>query len=60
MSSQAADASSERFRNRKPIPKPVPAYLPQVGSALVVDKELYAAVQQAPRVLVNEFTLPIR
>ncbi|CAH0045570.1 unnamed protein product [Clonostachys solani] len=41
MSSQAAEASSERFRN-------------------LVDKDLYAAVQQAPRVLINEFTLPIR
>lgn len=60
MSSQAADASSERFRNHKPISKLVPAYLPQVGSPLVVDNDLYAAMQQAFRVLVKEFTLSIR
>ncbi|CAH0032322.1 unnamed protein product [Clonostachys rhizophaga] len=60
MSSQAADAFSERFRNHKPISKPVPAYLPQVGSPLAVDKDHYAAVQQAFRVLVKEFTLSIR
>ncbi|KAL2133658.1 hypothetical protein VTI74DRAFT_1936 [Chaetomium olivicolor] len=54
-----ADASS-RLRDRKPIPPPVPAYLPKAGSPLTVDKSLYESIQQAPRVLVEEFTLPIR
>ncbi|KAL2186787.1 hypothetical protein L209DRAFT_274180 [Thermothelomyces heterothallicus CBS 203.75] len=50
----------DRLRNRKPIPAPVPAYLPTAGSPLTVDTELYSSIQQAPRVLVEEFTLPIR
>lgn len=50
----------ERLKARKPVPPPVPAYLPTAGSPLTVDKDLYAAIQQAPRVLVDEFTLPIR
>lgn len=51
---------AERLKNRKPIKKPVPAYLPTAGSALTVDKKLYETVQAAPRVLIEEFTLPIR
>ncbi|TLS20218.1 uncharacterized protein PpBr36_11507, partial [Pyricularia pennisetigena] len=51
---------AERLAARKPIPKPVPAYLPHPGSGLAVDKELYRTIQEAPRVLVEEFTLGIR
>lgn len=50
----------ERLQARKPVPKPVPAYLPTAGSPLAVDKSAYAALQSAPRVLVDEFTVPIR
>lgn len=53
-------AAAERFAHRKPIPKPVPAYLATASSPLQVDTQLYDAIQTAPRVLVNEFTLPIR
>ncbi|KAK1671622.1 hypothetical protein BDP55DRAFT_288468 [Colletotrichum godetiae] len=57
----AADMDpAQRLKDRKPIPKPVPAYLPTAGSVLTVDKELYGSAQQAKRVLVEEFTLPIR
>ncbi|KAK3951331.1 hypothetical protein QBC32DRAFT_215285 [Pseudoneurospora amorphoporcata] len=49
-----------RLAARKPIPKPVPAYLPTAGSPLSVDKSLYSTIQQAPRVLIKEFTIPIR
>ncbi|EHA48148.1 meiotic chromosome segregation protein [Pyricularia oryzae 70-15] len=52
--------AAERLAARKPIPKPVPAYLPHPGSALAVDKQLYQTIQEAPRVLLEEFTLPIR
>ncbi|KLU85755.1 meiotic chromosome segregation protein [Magnaporthiopsis poae ATCC 64411] len=52
--------AAERLAARKPIPPPVPAYLPQPGSALTVDKDVYDRIQSAPRVLVEEFTLPIR
>jgi uncharacterized protein YcgI (DUF1989 family) len=51
---------SERFKNPKPIPKPVPAYLPTAGSPLKVDPSLYNAIKDAPRVKINEFNLPIR
>ncbi|TQN66070.1 hypothetical protein CSHISOI_09359 [Colletotrichum shisoi] len=51
---------AQRLRDRKPVPKPVPAYLPTAGSVLTVDKALYDSAQQAPRVLVEQFTLPIR
>lgn len=51
---------SQRLKNRKPIPKPVPAYLPVAGTALTVDKDLYNSIREAPRVLIEEFTLPIR
>ncbi|KAJ7837650.1 hypothetical protein B0H14DRAFT_2790727 [Mycena olivaceomarginata] len=47
-------------RERGPLPKPVPAYLPTTGSPLAVDKELYAKIRSAPRVLVEEFRLEIR
>ncbi|OHE99716.1 hypothetical protein CORC01_05074 [Colletotrichum orchidophilum] len=50
----------QRLKDRKPIPKPVPAYLPTAGSVLTVDKELYESAQQTQRVLIEEFTLPIR
>ncbi|KAI3527168.1 hypothetical protein CSPX01_17198 [Colletotrichum filicis] len=57
----AADMDpAQRLKDRKPIPKPVPAYLPTAGSVLTVDKELYGSSQQAKRVLIEEFTLPIR
>ncbi|CAH0054467.1 unnamed protein product [Clonostachys solani] len=55
----ASDA--ERRANRKPIPKPSPAYLPSSDvSPLRVNRELYDRLREAPRVLVEEFTLPIR
>lgn len=61
MSQPASSLSAEeRLKARKPVPKPVPAYLPTAGSPLSVDKNLYEAIQQAPRVLVEEFTVPIR
>ncbi|GKT50043.1 uncharacterized protein ColSpa_10224 [Colletotrichum spaethianum] len=59
MSAASLDPT-QRLRDRKPIPKPVPAYLPIAGSVLTVDKVLYESAQQAPRVLLEEFTLPIR
>lgn len=52
--------ADERLRSRKPIPTPVPAYLPSAGSPLAVSHGLYQSIQQAPRVLVEEFVLPIR
>jgi uncharacterized protein YcgI (DUF1989 family) len=51
---------AERLKNRKPIKKPVPAYLPAPGSVLTVDKTLYTTIREAPRELIEEFTLPIR
>ena len=54
-----ADGAARR-EARGPVPEPVPAYLPKIGSPLTVDKELYNTLQAAPRVLVEEFTLPIR
>ncbi|KAF0327513.1 hypothetical protein GQ607_005374 [Colletotrichum asianum] len=57
----AADIDpAQRLKDRKPIPKPAPAYLATAGSPLTVDKVLYESAQKAPRVLVEEFTLPIR
>ncbi|KAI0121664.1 hypothetical protein BJ170DRAFT_643810 [Xylariales sp. AK1849] len=55
-----SEAGAERLKARKPVPKMPPAYLPKAGSPLTVDETLYAAVQKAPRVLIDEFTLPIR
>ncbi|KAK6834519.1 meiotic chromosome segregation protein [Apiospora arundinis] len=50
-----------RLEARKPVPKMPPAYLPTAsGSPLAVDAELYQKIQQAPRVLDQEFLLPIR
>ncbi|KAF4119491.1 protein of unknown function (DUF1989) [Geosmithia morbida] len=50
----------DRFKNHT-VPAPVPAYLPSAaGSPLTVDREAYDSIQAAPRVLVEEFTLPIR
>ncbi|KAK0644670.1 hypothetical protein B0T16DRAFT_332498 [Cercophora newfieldiana] len=47
--------------HRPPIPPPVPAYLPTTSpSPLSVDRTLYTTISQAPRVLSQEFTLPIR
>lgn len=51
---------AERLKNRKPIKKPVPAYLPSPGSVLTVDKDAYTAIREAPRELIEEFLLPIR
>lgn len=50
----------ERLAARKDPPPPVPAYLPKAGGPLAVDKDVYNSIQAAPRVLVEEFTLPIR
>ncbi|KAH7320834.1 hypothetical protein B0I35DRAFT_427879 [Stachybotrys elegans] len=50
----------ERLRVRQPIPTPVPAYLPSAGSPLAVDKGLYNSIQTAPRLLIEEFTIPVR
>ncbi|KAL1838131.1 hypothetical protein VTJ49DRAFT_3010 [Mycothermus thermophilus] len=47
-------------RTRKPVPPPVPAYLPTAGSPLTVSPALYTLIQQAPRIKTTEFTLPIR
>ncbi|RYP79034.1 hypothetical protein DL771_000012 [Monosporascus sp. 5C6A] len=61
MASNSAPAdASERLKARKPIPNPVPAYLPKAGSPLTVDEGLYADIQSAPRTLIREFTLPVR
>jgi uncharacterized protein YcgI (DUF1989 family) len=59
-SSITENTGAERFKNRKPIPKPVPAYLPTAGSPLKVDQGLYESIKNAPRTLIQEFTLPIR
>lgn len=48
------------LRSRQPIPAPVPAYLPTAGSPLTVDTALYSLIQQAPRLLTDDFTLPAR
>lgn len=64
MSHPEQSGDSDRLRERKPIRTPirtpVPAYLPTAGSPLTVDTSLYSSIQQAPRVLLEEFTLPIR
>ncbi|GAB1319803.1 hypothetical protein MFIFM68171_10013 [Madurella fahalii] len=52
--------TADRLRERKPLPSPVPAYLPTAASPLTVDETLYSFIQQVPRVLIDEFTLPIR
>ena len=54
------EEAANRLKARKPVPKPVPAYLPAAGSPLTVDKSLYTTIQQAERVRDFEFTLPIR
>lgn len=51
---------AERLASRKPIPAPTPAYLPKAGSPLTVDQTAYSAIQSSPRILLEEFTLPIR
>jgi uncharacterized protein YcgI (DUF1989 family) len=55
-----SDAS--RLAARKPVPPPVPAYLPTAGSPLTVDKTLYTTILTAPRssAPLTSFTLPIR
>ncbi|KAG6038609.1 hypothetical protein E4U41_003979 [Claviceps citrina] len=50
----------ERLKTRDAIPKAPPAYLPTKGSPLTVDKQAYTTIQQAPRRLLEDFTLPIR
>ncbi|KAK5997757.1 hypothetical protein PT974_00115 [Cladobotryum mycophilum] len=59
---QHQEQHQEQRRQRTPrtYPKPPPAYLSTAGSPLTVDKDLYAAIQRAPRLLVEEFTLPVR
>lgn len=59
MTTASSDAAA-RLASRKSIPTPTPAYLPKAGSPLSVDHESYAAIQASPRVLLEEFTLPIR
>ncbi|KAK9772711.1 hypothetical protein SCAR479_10581 [Seiridium cardinale] len=54
------ETGAQRLKARKPVPKMPPAYLPKASSPLRVDETLYEAVQKAPRVLTEEFTLPIR
>lgn len=62
--SVSASDAAERRLHRRLIPAPTPAYQPTAsGSAqspISVDRALYTSIQQAPRVLVSEFTLPIR
>jgi uncharacterized protein YcgI (DUF1989 family) len=58
--SQNDPSNAQRLAARKPVPKPVPAYLPKEGSPLTVDKDVYNGIQAASRVLVEDFTLPIR
>ncbi len=61
MSQPGPEATAgERRQARKPIPKPVPAYLPTAGSPLKVDKTAYESIQSADRELIEEFTIPIR
>lgn len=55
-----SSTGAERLKNRKPIKKPVPAYLPGPGSVLTVDQTLYSTIRDAPRELIQEFTIPIR
>jgi len=56
----ATEAAAARLAARQAIPTPTPAYLPKAGSALTVDKDAYAAIQEAPRELIEQFVLPIR
>ncbi len=59
--SATTKSGEERLAARKPLPTPQPAYLPTgVESPLVVDADLYKSIQQAPRELIESFTLPIR
>ncbi|KAI5865166.1 hypothetical protein GGS23DRAFT_618137 [Durotheca rogersii] len=58
--SPSNEEAEARLKARKPIPKPKPAYLPVAGSPLAVDQDLYRAIAQAPRILLEEFVLPIR
>lgn len=55
-------AAEQRLCARKPVPTPVPAYLPAAGSPLTVDTELYNKVAAAPRKarLLEDFVVPIR
>ena len=49
MSQSASNLSAEeRLKARKPVPKPVPAYLPTAGSPLSVDKNLSGRAWEAP------------
>ncbi|KFA50387.1 hypothetical protein S40293_05195 [Stachybotrys chartarum IBT 40293] len=50
----------ERLMTRQPIPKPVPAYLSTTESPLTVNKALYESIQSAPRVLSQDFVVPVR
>ncbi|OAA33226.1 meiotic chromosome segregation protein [Moelleriella libera RCEF 2490] len=50
----------EQLRARDAIPKATPAYLATAGSPLKVDTRAYTDIQVAPRVLLADFTLPIR
>lgn len=52
--------AAKRLAARKPVPTPIPAYLPKAGSPLTVDKSLYQDIKEARRVPHIDFTLPIR
>ncbi|KAI1342423.1 hypothetical protein F5Y15DRAFT_372730 [Xylariaceae sp. FL0016] len=54
------EEAEARLQARKPIPKPVPAYLSKEGSPLKVDESLYSRIREAPRSTIEKFTVPIR
>lgn len=57
----APDEARRAARDARPIPPPVPAYLPGSDtSPLTVDRQMYDALQAAPRVKLQDFTVPIR
>lgn len=55
-----AGIDEARLQARDKLPKAPPAYAAPAGSPLTVDKAAYTAFQQAPRVLIEEFTIPAR
>lgn len=60
-SATAEKAERAAYLDANPPPPSFPAYLPTGKvSPLSVDRELYSRVRQAPRTLVESFTLPIK
>lgn len=53
-------SEEDRLKSRKPIPTPVPAYLPTAGSPLTFDRALYESIKTAPRTLLSSKTIEIR